>query len=647
MSVQFGQWNFDARPMDLTQLSSVERILSCYAPDGVNLHAARNAALLYGAMHTTPEAIGENQPFALSSGVVLTWDGRLDNRLALIADLSPSVTPQSSDVEIVAATYERDGVDFLSRLIGEWALSVWNPVDRSLLLARDPFGSRHLYYLVTQTDVIWSTILDVFFSLRRNFTLDEEYLAGWFASFPAADRTPYNEIRSVPPSCRVVIRGTTVSIRDHWTFGNEREIRYRRDQEYEEHFRCVFREAVRRRLRSNGRVAAELSGGMDSAAIVCMADTLSASAQAEPVSTVSYFDDREPNWDERPYFTAVEKQRHREGFHIDIGSETAYAFEFDEDAFAPTPVSIMKSSEASRRCESYLRDSGSRILLSGIGGDETMGGVPTLVPELADLLARGHFVRFIRKAWLSAVRDRTPLIHVLSKTCRLFLPYWSHSPFGEPDAIPWLNPAFVRKNRAAFRRYEKRLKLLGPLPSVQENLRAFAALQRQLTCSPLVAHLPLEKRYPFLDRDLVAFVCAIPREQLVRPGQRRSLMRRALRGIIPELVLERKRKAYVSRGPLLGLYRQCDRLSSLIPSMVTATLELVDPEPLWRAVHAAQHGKEVPILPIVRTLMVEFWLRSLRGHGMTNSGTAIEGSIGGLALRRRGPRGSCQAISAS
>jgi asparagine synthase (glutamine-hydrolysing) len=646
MSVQFGQWNFDDTPIDLTELRSVERILSCYAPDGMNLHAARNAALLYGAMHTTPEAIGESQPFALPSGAVVTWDGRLDNRLALIAELSPSVTLESTDVQIVAATYERDGVNFLSRLIGEWALSVWNPVDRSLLLARDPFGSRHLYYLVTQTDVIWSTILDVFFSLQRNFTLDEEYLAGWFASFPAADRTPYSEIRSVPPSCRVVIRGTAVSIREYWTFGNEREIRYRRDEEYEEHFRFVFREAVRRRLRSNGRVAAELSGGMDSAAIVCMADTLSANAQAEPVSTVSYYDDREPNWDERPYFTAVEKQRHQPGFHIDIGSETTYAFEFEEEAFAPTPASIMRSSEASRRCESYLRDSGSRILLSGIGGDETMGGVPTLVPELADLLARGHFVRFFQKAWLSAVKDRIPIINVLSKICRLFLPSWRHSWFRESDAIPWLNSRFVQKHRAAFRRYEKRLKLFGPLPSVQENRRAFAALQRQLTSSPLVAHLPLEKRYPFLDRDLVAFVCAIPREQLVRPGQRRSLMRRALRGIVPELVLERKRKAFVSQGPLLGLYRHGDRLSSLIPSMITATLDLVDPEPLWRAVETAQYGKEVPILPIVRTLMVEFWLRSLRGHGMTNSGTAKRGKIGDLTVQGRGPR-SCQAISAS
>src|SRR5580658_2385265 len=231
MSVQFGQWNFDDTPIDLTELRSVERILSCYAPDGMSLHAARNAALLYGAMHTTPEAIGERQPFALPSGAVVTWDGRLDNRLALIAELSPSVTLESSDVQIAAAIYERDGVNFLSRLIGEWALSVWNPVDRSLLLARDPFGSRHLYYLVTQTDVIWSTILDVFFSLQRNFTLDEEYLAGWFASFPAADRTPYSEIRSVPPSCRVVIRGTAVSNREYWTFGNEREIRYRRDEE--------------------------------------------------------------------------------------------------------------------------------------------------------------------------------------------------------------------------------------------------------------------------------------------------------------------------------------------------------------------------------------------------------------------------------
>jgi asparagine synthase (glutamine-hydrolysing) len=362
---------------------------------------------------------------------------------------------------------------------------------------------------------------------------------------------------------------------------------------------------------------------MDSSAIVCMADTLVSRGAAEPVATVSYYDDAEPNWNERPYFSAVEEKRGRTGYHIDTGAEGNFEFEFNEDAFAATPSSVVRPSPAARKFKQYLVSSGSRIVLSGIGGDETMGGVPTLLPEICDLLVRGQFISFFRKELQFALRDRAPVIKVLAKTCSFFLPSWANTRVKGGSPLPWLNPSFVHRYRAALHGYESRLTVFGPLPSIQENLRAFAALQRQLGCSPLSSDPPCEKRYPYLDRDLVEFVCAIPREQLVRLNQRRSLMRRALRGIVPDIILDRKRKAYVSRGPLVGLSRNFERLSSLASTMVAGTLGIVDPERLWQAVKKAQDCKDVPIIPVMRTLMVEFWLRSLSRQGLKNAGDSL------------------------
>jgi len=78
-------------------------------------------------------------------------------------------------------------------------------------------------------------------------------------------------------------------------------------------------------------------------------------------------------------------------------------------------------------------------------------------------------------------------------------------------------------------------------------------LRRQLACSALPTRPAYELRYPFLDRELLEFLFAIPREQLVRPGQRRSLMRRALTGVVPPEISNRKRKAYVVRGPMAAV----------------------------------------------------------------------------------------------
>ena len=106
--------------------------------------------------------------------------------------------------------------------------------------------------------------------------------------------------------------------------------------------------------------------------------------------------------------------------------------------------------------------------------------------------------------------------------------------------------------------YPQRLRILGASPAFQENLHALDALRRQLASAELPCQPCFEWRYPFLDRDLLQFLYTIPREQLVRPGERRSLMRRALKGIVPEGILARKRKAFLTRVPLQALAETLD-----------------------------------------------------------------------------------------
>jgi len=130
----------------------------------------------------------------------VTWDGRLDNRADLIGELRDVLTNTMTDVSIVAAAFDHWGTNCLARLIGDWALSIWNPNNQSLLLAKDPIGTRHLYYSLQKDEVTWSTILDPLVqSTGKNFSLCEEYMAGWLSFFPAANLTPYVDIRSVLP----------------------------------------------------------------------------------------------------------------------------------------------------------------------------------------------------------------------------------------------------------------------------------------------------------------------------------------------------------------------------------------------------------------------------------------------------------------
>src|SRR6266851_2113845 len=344
MSVQFGRWNFEGQPPSPDYIEKVGAALAPYGPDGNETYSKRGVNIYYRAFHTTKESRRETQPHISSSGAVITWDGRLDNRAELVSGLRDALTICSTDVAIVAAAYEEWGADCFAKLIGDWALSVWNPVNRSLILAKDPIGTRHLYYSIDKDQITWSTILDPLVRFAgKTFAICEEYIAGWFSCFPAAHLTPCVGIHSVPPSSSVLLRPGRCTVSKYWDFDPEKKIRYRTDAEYEEHFRTVFAKAVRRRLRSDCPVLAELSGGRDSSAIVCMADSVIARGAAETprLDTISYYDDSEPNWNERPYFTKVEEKRNRTGWHIDVGLQQGRKSQPHRESpnarFVPTP----------------------------------------------------------------------------------------------------------------------------------------------------------------------------------------------------------------------------------------------------------------------------------------------------------------------
>jgi len=135
---------------------------------------------------------------------------------------------------------------------------------------------------------------------------------------------------------------------------------------------------------------------------------------------------------------------------------------------------------------------------------------------------------------------------------------------------------------------------------------------------------PFEKRYPYLDRDLLEFMFAIPREQLVRPTQRRSLMRRARVGIVPGEILNRKGKAFVVRSPMVAISNNWAHFAEITQNMLSSSLGIVDSESISDALQKVRRSEEVPIVILRRTLCIECWLKDLRRVGITNLDTPLK-----------------------
>jgi len=544
---------------------------------------------------------------------MLVWNGRLDNRADLARELQ--LSKESPDVDMVVAAYRRWGNDAFRRLRGDWSIAAWNGRERRLVLAKDPLGMRPLYYAATTGGLEFSGSLDwMVRTVKQNLELDLEYVAGWLSFFPAAHLTPYRGIASVPPASYLCFEPGRTTVHKYWEFEAPRFAPAASDAELEERFRSEFRQAVRRRLAGPRPLLAELSGGVDSSSIVCVADELLAqeSGLAPRLDTLSYFDDSEPNWNERPYFSLIEAKRGREGSHIEVGSARELSVLLEPSGvFAATPSHLAQGAAARKRVAQLACSGGYGAILSGVGGDEFTGGVPTPIPELADRLASLDFRDFGARLRAWALVERRPWMHLVRDTVRAFAPRMVSGTPSSRRPPAWLLKTFERRYRLALRGYEKPLALRGPAPSFQENLSTIDALRRQIAASAADEEGTPEKRYPFLDVDFLQFLFGLPRVKLLEPGRRRALMRRAMRGIVPDEILDRKRKAFVTRSPrtaIATLWREIERLTH---NMASESLGIVSSTRFREALGAVRAGQDVGILPIYRTLLVECWLQNL------------------------------------
>ena len=616
MSVQAGIWNFDGKPTDHELVRRLKDSLRCQGPDGGTCYIDGSVALLYHAFHTTAESRKETQPYLSREGSVLTWDGRLDNRDELILELRNDLDADSTDLAIVACAFDRWGTDCFRRIVGDWGLSIWLPRTRQLLLAVDYMAVRHIFYSLTDCELRWSTDLSALvLHSSQKLHINDEYIGGYFAHEPDAHLTPYREICEVPPGQFVRVRSGKWSTGRFWHFEPKQSIRYKSDSEYEEHFRQLFRQSVVRRLRSDSPILAELSGGLDSSSIVCMADDILARehAQAPRLDTLSYFDPSEPGADDVQFFPKIEQKRARIGAHIDLSALGNHPCSFQYSHFVPLPGYTGAGRALEDQRAEIMQRGGYKTVLSGIGGDEFMGGIPDPHPHLADLLLTVDLVKFAKELAAWSMIKRKPWIQLLLAALTNLLPTrLSQHLVKKARPETWIEPTFARRTKIPIR-------LLGPSitgcrvwrPSQRSYVRGLLLMAAKMAKLDSPVHALEDVRYPYLDRDLLMFILAIPADQLLRPGDRRSLMRRSLVNYVPSEVLGRRTKQTGARTHICTIEKNWTELQCLFDSPLTAQLGYLNPERFLTSLHGLRHGTMVHISRLQRAISLELWTRDL------------------------------------
>jgi asparagine synthase (glutamine-hydrolysing) len=622
MAAQAGIWYYDSRPVPSDALKILSRVNTDIGPHGRALYTADGIAMLSFALHFDQLSLQERQPVRMPNGSALTWDGRLDNRDEFLVRLRAVLTDDHSDARLVALAVQAWQDDALRTAIGDWSLVFWSAPGRVLCLARDYAGNRPLYYCQRQDYFAWSTAIEPLAELCGvESQINDTFIARWLTRHPHDNETIYSELLSVPAGCTLRVRrdrqiscGSFAPFRVH-------TIRYADARQYEEHYRALFIEAVKARLRARGTVWAELSGGYDSSSVTCIAAGLVDARAVEatrlqPVSTVI---PDSPESDESHYIARVEESCHLSSVRVPLRSP------FDQ----PSPASwVQRSSEAPAYRSPYAvaSQAGSHVLLSGQFGDDITSGT-SAEQALQEYIRSWRFHEFLADSMrlCRANRDRLPSLWMslakrFAADARRMHGSRSTSVRNVTDARRSL-ASDVATACGLRRDFIERALPLSALPDrtlkdIADEPNAILRSLRRYIANGALSGLPengaLRVTHPFSHRPLVNFVLAAPPSILWRPEHPRAFICAALGDVLPDAIIKRRSKGYAS--PALG---RC-----VMPAVEAAldTLErwelvergYCDPVAMSAIFGAFLDGSKDSVSVAVRLLTAEYRLRRLR-----------------------------------
>src|SRR5438132_9609839 len=277
------------------------------------------------------------------------------------------------DTEVLLHLYEEHGDTFATRLRGMFAVAIWDARPQRLVLARDRFGIKPLYYRVADGELSFASELRAL--PRGEIDLDalEAFLA--FNSIPAP-LTIFRDVRKLPAGHVLVWERLTLRLERFARPAPAREARADEEAELVEELRARLRDSVRAHLVSDVPVGVLLSGGVDSSLLAALA----AEESAEPVRTFSIgFEER--SFDELADARRVAERYGTQHHELVLRPDAALLMPALAEAFDEP---FADSSALPTYLVSQLAAGDVKVALSGEGGDELFGGYYTYA---ADLLA--------------------------------------------------------------------------------------------------------------------------------------------------------------------------------------------------------------------------------------------------------------------
>lgn len=464
-----------------------------------------------------------------------------------------------SDTEVLLTSYMCWGIDFLKKLNGIFAFAIYDEKNQQILLVRDPLGIKPLFYSIKGTSFIFGSEIKALLAHPYvDAVVDRDCLTEIFALGPAniPGSGVYKDIKEVAPANYVLIKSDSIVIKEYWKVTaeefNETEL------EAEDHLRYLLIDAIKRQLVGDVPLCTFLSGGLDSSAISAIA---SSEYRSKGKTLTTYSIDYEDN---DKYFQASFYQPSSDQYwalqmadfiksnHRTVGINHSHLADSLKDSVLAKDMPGMADIDSSLYlfCKEIRKDF--IIALSGECADELFGGYPWYTNEKLMFSNTFPWSRFVdeRKAILN---DNLKSLKIEELTQEQYLSTLKQVPhLDDEDKLNY------------------RMRELFYL-----NLKWFMVnlLNRKDRMSMSNS---LEVRVPFADHRLVQYAFNLPQNIKFADNREKGLLRRCLRGILPDAIIYRKKSPYPKTHNPIYTELVCNMMTDILKNPSSPLLTIID-----------------------------------------------------------------------
>jgi len=502
---------------DRLQVENMLALIRHRGPDSMGVYKASNNICFGSVRLAMTDSFNEINWLSNEDGsILLVFNGEIYNYKTLRTFLENHKHKfrTNSDGETIVHLYEEIGTSLLDQLDGMFAFALWDSNRQLLLLARDPFGIKPLYYQFVNDRLLFASELKAIAALKSNqLEIDLQALSSYFNyRFIAPPRTIFQNISKLEPGSLIVVEGRSIKHHTYWKpiFSKEKKSQIQ--------FEEIWKEAVGTTAISDHQLGVFLSGGLDSGGILA---TLSEMQNSVPTFTIGYESDcKEDEGLFASKLADLMKSKH-EYQQIKI-SEIApdlgkTIWHLDEPLYSTISLSTYRLAKmASRHVKGVL---------TGDGSDELLLGYPYILKAYNTFIKGEDWKKtyLYQIGWMTGNWAET-LLH-------------NEVIYGE-DILQenlWNNPL------DAMRHFEIKYRL------PEYHLARMDRLS--------MAH-GLEARVPFLRKKVVDYLLSYPSENLIVSGKQKEILKQAFLKFLQKESLERKKQSFTApfihwlQGPL-------------------------------------------------------------------------------------------------